>query len=145
RGSWPSAKAEPNQRVDQSVIGRSAKAGVVAQPAAPQRLEHRFRLLTGRRPAVVDHYCTRLMPDLPAAEMGAVAPIDLLEIHEIAFVQRTNVVPRGTSDQHAGAKRVVNPPRSGCLNASVQARLRQTRDRKQVECDLHEAWEFKGR
>src|SRR3954468_8186853 len=72
-----------DQNANHAVVERPVITLVVAQATAPQLCQHCLRLLTRRRPGVVDGDGTRLEPDMPAAAMRSLTPVDLLEIHEV--------------------------------------------------------------
>src|SRR5882672_9564103 len=94
--------------MDQAVVRRIGKTLVVAQATAPELSEHHVGLLAGRLSTVVDRDGGRVVPDLPAAQTRPAAPVDFFEVHEVALVERPDVLPGGAMDQHACAERVID-------------------------------------
>ena len=70
---------------------------------------------------------------------GPAAPVDLLQVHEVALVERSDCFPRRARDQHARAHRVIDTRRNRAVDAPVQRRLHQTWNRKEVEQHLGQA------
>ncbi len=116
---------------------------VVAQPAAPELDEHRVGLLAGGGAGVVHGDHSGVVPDLPAAPPRASAPVHLLHVHEVALVERTDVVPGASTDRHAGAERVVDGHRSSVARDPPVERGSRSigRPGHEIEADLNEARE----
>src|SRR3954466_12040901 len=64
-------------------------------------------LLAGRVPDVYDESFGR-EPDLPTVRVGAVAPLQVLDVHEKRLVESADLVERVAADQQRGADRPVD-------------------------------------